>query len=153
MPYNDLRKGRVSVAGQVYFLTTVTWRRARWFEDFELGRRVAGVVHGLADEYPGLSLAWVIMPDHVHWLVQLPGDLPLKRLMQAFKGRSARALNHALGRSGPAWQPGFHDHALRQDDDIQNAARYLIGNPLRAGLVERVGDYPLWDAVWVGMSD
>ncbi|MEQ7866160.1 transposase, partial [Xanthomonas sp. WHRI 8393] len=34
-------------------------------------------------------------------------------------------------------------------DDLRLAARYLIANPLRAGLVERVGDYPFWDAIWL----
>ena len=47
------------------------------------------------------------------------------------------------------WQTGFHDHALRREEDLAATARYLIANPLRAGLVQRVGDYPFWDAVWV----
>ncbi len=95
MPYNDLRKGRVSIPGQIYFLTAVTWGRTPWFEDFQLGRQVAGVFHTLALAHPGLSLAWVVMPDHVHWLVQLPEGLSLDQLMRRFKGRSARALNAA----------------------------------------------------------
>jgi hypothetical protein len=47
------------------------------------------------------------------------------------------------------WQRGFHDHALRQDDDLAAAARYVIANPVRRGLVKRVADYPHWDAVWL----
>ncbi|MBB4592801.1 hypothetical protein FHR61_000481 [Xanthomonas arboricola] len=42
-----------------------------------------------------------------------------------------------------------HDRALRKDDDLRIVARYLIANPLRAGMVERVGDYPFWDAIWL----
>ena len=149
MTYNALRKGRVSIPGQIYLLTAVTWDRTPWCQDFRLGREVAGVLHGVAVAYPGLSLAWVVMPDHMHWLVQLPDGVSLERLMQIFKGRSARALNVAGLRTGPVWQPGFHDRALRKDEDLLAAARYLLANPLCRGLVQRVGDYPLWDAIWI----
>jgi hypothetical protein len=47
------------------------------------------------------------------------------------------------------WKPGFHDRALRHEDSMVDAARYIVANPLRAGLVERVGDYPFWDAIWL----
>ncbi len=39
---------------------------------------------------------------------------------------------------------------LRNDEDLTTVARYLIANPVRAGLVDRAGMYPFWDAVWVG---
>jgi hypothetical protein len=38
---------------------------------------------------------------------------------------------------------------LRKDEDLQTVARYIVANPLRAGLVEKIGDYPLWDAIWL----
>ncbi len=47
------------------------------------------------------------------------------------------------------WQKGFHDRALRREEDLVTVARYVVANPLRAGLVEKLGDYPLWDAIWV----
>lgn len=47
------------------------------------------------------------------------------------------------------WQRGFHDRALRQEEDLIATARYVVANPLRAGLVDRIGDYPWWDAVWL----
>jgi REP element-mobilizing transposase RayT len=89
------------------------------------------------------------MPDHLHWLVTLTGRPQLGRLMQRFKSRSAIAINRRLGREGKVWQSAYHDHGLRRNEDLQAAARYLVGNPLRAGLVEQIGDYPHWDAVWV----
>jgi hypothetical protein len=47
------------------------------------------------------------------------------------------------------WQSGFHDRALRQEEELQTIARYIVANPLRAGLVKRVGDYAHWDAMWL----
>ncbi|MFO1430843.1 MAG: transposase [Candidatus Competibacteraceae bacterium] len=94
------------------------------------------------------SLAWVIMPDHLHWLIQLR-NMPLQQLMQGVKSRSAIAINRRLGTDGQVWQKGYYDHALRKEEDIKALARYIVANPLRAGLVTKIGDYPLWDAVWL----
>ena len=38
---------------------------------------------------------------------------------------------------------------LRKEEDILEIARYIVANPLRAGLVKKLNDYPLWDAIWV----
>jgi REP element-mobilizing transposase RayT len=94
------------------------------------------------------SLAWVVMPDHLHWLVTLQSG-SLSALMQRIKGHSAISINRALNCQGQLWQNGFHDHALRKDEDVQTVARYIVANPLRAGSVEKIGDYPLWDAIWL----
>lgn len=95
-----------------------------------------------------MSLAWVIMPDHLHWLAELKGG-SLSELMRRTKSRSTRAVNQGCKREGRLWQAGYYDRALRREEDVKNAARYIIANPLRAGLVEHIGDYPLWDAVWL----
>ncbi len=99
------------------------------------------------------SFAFVIMPDHLHWLIQLQGNLGLSEIVRRLKGSSARGINLKLGRNGAVWQTGFHDHALRKNEDIRDVARYVVANPLRAGLVEKIGDYPLWDAAWLGVLE
>ena len=48
-----------------------------------------------------------------------------------------------------AFGRGLHDHAVRSDEDFRALARYVVANPLRAGLVSQIGDYPLWDAAWL----
>jgi len=93
-------------------------------------------------------MAWVVMPDHVHWLLELK-SATLSTLMQRFKCQSSNALRKAGIKRGPVWQAGYYDRALRRDEDVLIAARYIVANPLRAGLVRRIGDYPHWDAVWL----
>jgi len=95
------------------------------------------------------SIAWVVMPDHVHWLFQLGEDFTLSQVMKQLKARSALKINASLGREGPVWQRGFYDHAIRHDKDLRTVSRYIVANPLRAGLVQQLGDYPLWDAIWL----
>lgn len=144
-----LRRGRFSEPDRCYLLTTVTQDRRPVFGDWRRARLLVAEMRSLHDGEAVESLAWVVMPDHLHWLVRL-GPLPLQALMQRLKSRSAIAINQLDARSGARlWQKGFHDHALRQDEDLQAVARYVVANPLRAGLVRRLGDYPLWDAIWL----
>ncbi|MBI6631646.1 transposase [Pseudomonas paralactis] len=143
-----LRIGRLSEPNRVCLITTNTHERIRPFSDFHLGRLV--VWQFRLAQYQGLvnSLAWVIMPDHFHWIFELKKG-SLADLMCQVKSKSTRTVNGASGRNGRLWQESFHDRALRKEDDLIKMARYVVANPLRAGLVERIGDYPLWDAIWL----
>lgn len=144
-----LRRGRLSEFGRAYLLTAVTHERQAVFQDWRLARLLVREMRRLHETGAVDSLAWVVMPDHLHWLIGL-GKMPLPQLMQNVKSRSAIALNKASGRSGEKlWQKGFHDHAVRAEEDLASVARYVVANPLRAGLVKRIGDYPLWDAIWL----
>jgi REP element-mobilizing transposase RayT len=103
------------------------------------------------DELDVDSLAWVVMPDHLHWLFVLHRQ-SISEVVRRVKGKSAYAINSHRGRHTKVWQHGFHDHAVRKEEDIKHIARYIIANPLRAGLVKTVGDYPHWDAIWLSSS-
>ncbi|BBH45746.1 REP-associated tyrosine transposase [Pseudomonas sp. KU43P] len=143
-----LRRGRCSEPGRIYLLTTVTQQRRPLFLNLRYARAVIRHLRQAELENSCQSLAWVVMPDHVHWLIELK-DVTLSTLMRRFKARSSHVLRRAGCLSLPVWQAGYHDRALRRDEDVVMAARYIIANPLRAGLVDTVGDYPHWDAVWV----
>jgi len=80
------------------------------------------------------------MPDHLRLAGQL-GDTSLSKVMHALKSYTANRLADP-GVDTPIWQQGYHDHALRGDEDYKVKLRYLIENPVRAGLVERVDDFP-----------
>ncbi|QHG65595.1 REP-associated tyrosine transposase [Pseudomonas putida] len=143
-----LRHARCSVPGRLYMLTTVTHQRRSLFLDFRHARLVIHNLRLAEQQQYCNSLAWVVMPDHVHWLIELK-DTTLGTLMQRFKCRSSNALRKAGVNVSPIWQAGYHDRALRRDEDILKIARYIVANPIRAGLVARAGDYPHWDAVWL----
>ncbi len=149
MTYDALRRGRVSQRSLYYSVTTVTYRRTPWFRNPACARAVIVELRENAQVCGTATFAWVLIPDHLHWLFALEGDLGLAGIMRRFKSRSAHAVNHVLGRTGPLWQRAYYDHALRRDEDLHMSARYLIENPVRAGLVRDVGHYPHWDAIWV----
>jgi len=68
--------------------------------------------------------------------------------MNRFKALSAKAVSREDGEAR-VWARGYHDHALRQDENLRGAARYIIANPLRAGIVSHPLDYPYWGAAWL----
>lgn len=107
------------------------------------------MIRAMMDSKQAKSLAFVVMPDHVHWLIQLLDEASLSKVLHRVKSVSAYRLNKHLKRRGRFWQSGFHDHAIRNEEDIKVAAWYIIANPKRTGLVTKVGDYSHWDAVWV----
>ncbi|MCQ4252141.1 transposase [Pseudomonas stutzeri] len=137
-----LRAGRWSSEGQIYLVTAVTKERKAVFRDFKAARILVGVLRDDAARGSHLTLAFVVMPDHVHWLLALQ-QASLSQLVGRVKSISAKRIGC------PVWQDGFHDRALRKEEDVRATARYVVANPLRAGLVERIGDYPHWDAVWL----
>ncbi len=145
----DLRKGRLSIAGQIYFVTAVTQNRAKLFEDFWCGRILVNALRHQELAGNVSSLAFTVMPDHFHWLFQLRNEQPLHCVVSMAKSFSAREINKRDRSRARVWQAGYHDHALRRDGDLVAVARYLVANPLRAGLVQDLGKYPLWDAVWM----
>jgi REP element-mobilizing transposase RayT len=147
--HRALRLGRYSEPGRIYFLTTVTHQRTRWFDDFNLACQVSRLHLDQSSFAGARCLAWVLMPDHWHGLIELGEGHDLRRVMQRFKSRSSFEVTRASGGIGPVWARGYHDHAMRADADIRRAARYLIANPIRAGLAGSAGAYPFWDAVWL----
>ncbi|WP_347911254.1 transposase [Pseudomonas grandcourensis] len=152
MPYSPashrLRTGRYAEPNRIYLLTTNTLGREPVFADHALGRLVVHQFRQAQSLGLANSLAWVVMPDHFHWLVELE-KCSLSSLMRKTKSLTTREVNLSSARRGPLWQQGYHDRALRRDEDLVKMARYVVANPLRAGLVERLGEYPLWDAIWV----
>ena len=139
----DLRLGRFSQPGQIYLVTAVTLNRQPVFADFAAARILIGAMRAEQTAGHAETLAFVVMPDHLHWLLGLGAGADLTATVQAVKSVTA----HRVG--GAVWQRGFHDRAIRQEDDLPAVARYVVANPVRAGLVPRVGAYPHWDAVWV----
>jgi putative transposase len=144
-----LRKGRFSEVNRCYLVTTVTANRKSIFNDFYAARIVCNTLCHL--DQIGRSKTWcfVVMPDHVHWLVSLGATDSLASVMRSMKGFSGMKISRHLQSTDKIWQSGYHDHALRDGEDIREYARYIIMNPVRKGLVTKPSEYSHWDAIWL----
>ncbi|MBI5889370.1 MAG: transposase [Nitrosomonadales bacterium] len=139
----NLRKGRVSLPNHAYLVTIVAASRKPVFVSFAAARLVIRCFHDKDVVRHAQALAFVVMPDHIHWLLQLGDGGNLPESVRLFKAKVSRILGQRI------WQRGFHDHALRDDEDVRDIARYIIANPLRSGLAKSAGEYPHWDAIWL----
>lgn len=136
----DLRKGRYSQPGNSYFLTTSVRGRRRLFTQKNHATIVLDAIRWLHSAKRFVVDAAVVMPDHLHVVGQL-GDFRLNEIMHTLKSYTAHELANA-GIRTPIWQDGYHDHGLRNNEDYRTKVNYLLHNPVRAELVQRVEDYP-----------
>ena len=145
----QLRLGRQSISKQIYHISTATKNRIPILGDLQCGRTI---VHAFAHETcrNNISiLASAILPDPFPRFMQLPDPPYLPPPRRPVKSLSARAINRLAKTRGSIWQRGFFDRGIRSNEDLVAVARYIIANPLRAGIVDDIGQYSLWDAVWV----
>ena len=146
---SDLRRGRFSEQGRVYLVTFTTQGRHRLFEQWPPAHAAARSLGALESWGDSRLICWVLMPNHWHGLLQLGESSNLSRTVGRAKALATRGVREAVGTRVSVWSRNFHDRGMRKDEDLRTAARYIVANPLRAGLVERVADYPFWDAVWL----
>ncbi len=96
----------------------------------------------LGDEKFYWLVAVVVMPDHVHLLIRPREGYSLPRVMKGMKGVSAKLVNEFRSTAGTFWQDEYHDRILRSEEELNEKARYLLENPVRAGLVKVNERYP-----------
>lgn len=143
-----LRRGRFSAPGHAYLVTFATWGRRPVFSSIPRAMLASSALSDRRLWLRATLMAWVLMPDHWHGLVQLGDGESLQRLVGRVKCNTARRLR-MHGYRTRVWAPAFHDRGIRGEAALLAAARYIIANPLRAGLVRSVAAYPFWDAVWL----
>jgi REP element-mobilizing transposase RayT len=81
------------------------------------------------------------MPDHVHLLVVgTAADSDLRRFVKSTKQSSGRIHSRIYDRR--LWDEGYYDRILRKDSDVREIARYIVWNPVRAGLTTKPAQYP-----------
>ena len=90
-------------------------------------------------------LAWVVMPNHVHLLVEI-WQVPQAELIQNWKGFSARRINRRLGRRGELWQDDYWDRYIRDEAHYRKVVHYIENNPVQAGLVRSPEQWPFSSA-------
>ncbi len=104
-------------------------------EHSALGSIVSDQLAAIPTRHPGVRLDLsIVMPDHVHGIILLPGDgtAALPAVIGTFKSSSARRANVSRGTPGaPFWQRGYFDHVVRDDVDLDRVRSYIVENPMR----------------------
>jgi thiamine-phosphate pyrophosphorylase len=95
-------------------------------------------------------VAGMVMPDHVHLILQPRDGIELSRIMKGTKGASARLLNQARNGGGQVWQDESSDRIIRDQKELDEKLHYMLYNPVRKGLVEDPWSWEGW--VYNGMG-
>ncbi len=94
-------------------------------------------------------VAWCVMPNHVHAMIETRDGWPLAGILHSWKSYTASMANRLLKRSGAFWQREFFDRFIRDEKHYADALLYIEGNPVKAGLVAEAGDWR-WSSAWKG---
>ena len=112
--------------------------------------RIAQIVVEALRHFDGeryVLVAYCIMPNHVHVIVELAEGWSLSDIMHSWRSFSANKANRILNRTGQFWMAEYFDRYIRDENHFTNALEYLLMNPVRAGLATEVGQWPwTWEA-------
>ena len=97
-------------------------------------------------------LAWCIMPNHVHVMMQLLPGHQLSDILHSWKSFTAHKANKLLDRSGDFWMPEYFDRFIRDERHLLATFQYIHENPVKAGLVANPEDWPWSSAGYAGVS-
>jgi putative transposase len=87
-------------------------------------------------------LAWCLMPNHVHAIIEILGTMSLSDIVKSWKSFTARQANTLLGRSGSFWHPDYFDRYMRNEGHLERTIEYVESNPVKAGLAGTAEDWP-----------
>ena len=90
--------------------------------------------------------AWVVMPNHVHWLMTRSEDQVLEDILQSFKSYTAHTANKMLSRHGKFWMDDYFDRHIRNEKHFAHTIRYIEQNPVKAKLCKKPSDWPFSSA-------
>lgn len=128
-----------------YFVTFVTYQRQRLFARVRRRELVLTPLGEIAhrtwltipEHRPGVSLdAFVVMPDHVHGLLQFrtssrSAGRHMDNVLGSFKSAVTREIRQQLPEIGRIWQSGYHDWIVRNEISLGRIRRYIDNNPDR----------------------
>jgi putative transposase len=124
-----------------YFLTFCTYERRRLFLDSDAVDAVRTQIQRAASDQSFAVIAYCYMPDHAHMLVEgQADDSDCRQFISRAKQYSGFHYKAAFGQR--LWQRYGYEHTLRSDESAISVARYIVENPIRARLVERIDEYP-----------
>jgi REP-associated tyrosine transposase len=126
-----------------YFLTFCTFERHMYFREAKQVELVCGQILRAASECGFALLAYCFMPDHAHLLASGEcDDANLKKFVARAKQYSGFYFKKTM--KVTLWQRYGFERVLRAEEDTPSIVRYIVWNPVRAGLVADPMEYPFW---------
>jgi putative transposase len=136
-----LKNFRYDAPGVVYHVIIGSRNKVTLFVNEVANKQVLDIVETACSVHKYELLAFCLMPDHLHLLVQSQAvATDLRSFVRAMKSFCTRSVGRKI------WQTGFYEHVMRTSEDVKKTAEYIINNPVRKKLVKRAEDYP-WGGI------
>ena len=85
---------------------------------------------------------FVVMPNHIHLLIEVDQATTIEKAMQLIKGRFSYRVKRECGYGREVWLPGFSDQRIKDEQSYLQHREYIAQNPVKAGLVDSAEKYP-----------
>lgn len=121
---------------QIVFITQIVKDRQPAFNDPDLVGLLLRAWRRTKERYPFTLLAYVILPDHFHFLIQ-PKEANFSKIMHALKLSFTNSYKRQIKAEAPFifWQKRLWDHVIRDERDLENHIHYIHNNPVKHGVV------------------
>ncbi len=142
-----LRKGRKSIHGARYLITKNAVEGTAI--SLILGENPEFLINWFltVNRWGWMDLfAFVVMPDHYHLVITLGKEASLSEALGKIDENASRLIKRAMKSKEVFWQDGFHDHMIRETEDVRKYIEYVHMNPVEAGVVEKPEDWPFSSA-------
>jgi len=141
-PARNAAPANILNPSRIFFATTKTSMGRRLLQSERNAALLIDVLRSLVSEQKFMLHDFVIMPDHVHLLIEVDGDMTIEKAMQLIKGRFSHRLSHEFGYKGDVWQRGFTEVQVLNKQNFEAHRAYIAENPVKAGLVASTEEYP-----------
>lgn len=136
IPKRNADAQNIERISRTFFLTTKTYCGRRLFQVDRNAQLLVDVLRSCVAARRFKILDFVIMPDHLHVLLTVEGDVSVEKAMQFIKGGFSYRLKRELGYPGEVWQHGFSEVRVYDNESLTRYRQYIAQNPVRKGLAE-----------------
>ena len=141
-PSRNSERGSIVSSSRTFFVTTKTSMGRALLQSERNATLFVDVLRSCVREGNLTVHDFVVMPDHVHLLITLSGQITIEKTMQLIKGRFSYRVKKELGYAGEVWQRGFWELRVEDEDSFARHREYIAQNPVRRGLVNSAEDFP-----------
>src|ERR1700758_897487 len=141
-PTRNANPSQVLSASRTFFVTTKTSMGRALLQSERNATLLIDVLRSCVRQGKFKVHDFVIMPDHVHLLITLGGDMTVEKAMQIINGGFSYRVKKEHGCSGEVWQRGFSELRVEDRESFMRHREYIAQNPVRRGLVDSAEKFP-----------
>jgi putative transposase len=141
-PARNAASANILNPSRIFFATTNTSMGMRLLQSERNAGLLIDVLRSLVAEHRFKLHDFVIMPDHIHLVIEVGSEMTIEKAMQLIKGRFSFRLSHEFGYKGEVWQRGFTEEQVLNQKSLVGHKAYIAENPVKAGLAASTEEYP-----------